>query len=110
MDVLNDPTFDGVFDRRRFSRAPVNRGALLCISGLKSFYAFTVRDASGYGIGMRLHQSPHLLPIEFMIAEEALVLTADDGKFAACCWTTRRCRLVWREGDFAGAAFIDRRH
>jgi hypothetical protein len=81
------------FDKRAFERTPCNRGALLRI--LNDIFSFTIRDASERGIGIRLHSRLPLIPVEFLISEDGFK-------------TARRCRLVWREGDFAGAEFPDR--
>jgi hypothetical protein len=94
MIAFGELTFDEGSDQRRVERVRCNRGALLCIPKLKNLFAFTVRDMSERGIGMRLHPNCRLLPVEFMVAEEGLR-------------NVRRCRLVWRENDFAGAEFID---
>jgi hypothetical protein len=67
---------------------------VLCIPGLKRLFSLALRNASQRGVGIRLHSSVRLLPVEFLIAEEGF-------------WTVRRCRLAWRDGDFAGAEFID---
>jgi hypothetical protein len=50
-----------------------------------------VRDITDGGVGIRLQHLP-LLPIDFL-------LSLDQFKNA------RICRLTWRDGDFAGAAF-----
>jgi hypothetical protein len=81
------------FDKRALERTPCNRGALLRI--LNDIFSFTIRDASERGIGIRLHSRLPLIPVEFLISEDGFK-------------TARRCRLVWREGDFAGAEFADR--
>ena len=81
------------FDRRAFERTSSNCGALLRI--LNDICSFTIRDASERGIGIRLHSRLPLLPVKFMISEDGFK-------------TAERCRLVWREGDFAGAEFVDR--
>jgi hypothetical protein len=81
------------FDRRAFERTPCNRGALLRI--LNDIFPFTIRDTSERGIGIRLHSRLPLIPVELMISEDGFK-------------TARQCRLVWREGDFAGAEFTDR--
>jgi len=81
------------FDKRAFERTPCNRGALLRI--LNDIFSFTIRDASERGIGIRLHSRLPLIPVEFLISEDGFK-------------TARRCRLVWREGEFAGAEFADR--
>ena len=94
MIAFDEMTFDDGSDQRRIARVKRNRGALLCIPRLKNLVSFTVRDISERGIGMRLHPNCRMLPTEFMVAEEGL-------------HNVRRCRLVWREHDFAGAEFIN---
>jgi hypothetical protein len=93
---MTDLIHENASDRRIFERTISNRGALLCIPRLKNLFSFTMRDASERGIGMRLHSNCRLFPLEFMIVEER-------------SWTVRQCRLIWRQGDFAGAEFVDRK-
>ena len=83
-------------ERRASARTRYNRGAMIGIPGLKRLFSSTVRDASDRGIGMRIHSNLVLLPVEFIICEERF-------------WTVRQCRLIWREGDFAGAEFVDKK-
>lgn len=92
--MLEDTSFEEEFERRTSERKPYNRGALLCINGLSSFFELTVRDVSDRGIGLRLHVNLPLLPIDFKVS--------DDG-----FRTDQSCRLIWREGNFIGAEFID---
>jgi hypothetical protein len=89
-----DFVFEDFFDRRKSARTHCNRGGLIGVSGLKRLFFFTVQDASELGIGMRLHSTFALLPIEFVICAERLLIA-------------RRCRLAWRKGDVAGAEFAD---
>jgi hypothetical protein len=94
MTTLNDYLFDDEFERRSSERPPSNRGALLRIPGVNDLFSFTVRDASGRGIGMRLHFNLSLLSIDFEMSEDGFRMV-------------RRCRLIWRDSYFAGAEFID---
>jgi hypothetical protein len=60
-------------------------------SGQDGVHACCVRDVTNHGAGLRLNGLT-ILPAEFDISFD---------KFRA----TRRCRLIWRDGDFVGAAF-----
>jgi hypothetical protein len=92
--AIKDLILTDIMDRRAAGRTQCNRGAIIGIPGLKRLFSFTVRDASDRGVGMRIHSKLVMLPVEFIICEERF-------------WTVRQCRLIWREGDFAGAEFID---
>lgn len=94
MTTLRDLSFEDEFERRVSDRTPHNRGALLHIGGLNQLFSLTVRDASDRGVGLRLHSSLPLLPVEFTVSEDGFR-------------TVRRCRLVWRDGYFLGAALVD---
>ena len=82
--------FDG--ERRAVERTWINGEALLSIARLKGVYCCRVRDLSSDGAGLRLNNLP-LLPNEFSLSHDGFR-------------TTLACRLVWREGDFAGVAFL----
>jgi hypothetical protein len=75
--------------RRAAERTQVYRDALLCIPRLKRVYSCGVRDLSKKGIGLRLNNLP-LLPTEFNLSLDGFR-------------TTLACRLIWRDGGFAGA-------
>ena len=96
MTTFHDLCFEDEFERRASDRTPCNRGALLHIAGLNHLFSLTVRDASDRGVGMRLHASLPLLPVEFMVSEDGFR-------------TAQQCRLIWREGNFVGATFVDAR-
>jgi hypothetical protein len=51
----------------------------------------TVRDVTNFGAGLRTQDIP-ILPLTFE-------LSFDNFR------TVRRCRLIWRDGDFLGVAF-----
>jgi hypothetical protein len=89
-----ETTSEVKLDRRKNERTKCHRGALLCIPRRKNLFSFSVRDRSARGIGMQLHPGCRLLPVEFMVADEG-------------SWTVQHCRLAWRDGDFAGVAFVD---
>lgn len=78
-------------ERRALERAWLYRDALLSIPRLKNAHACAVRDLSSCGAGLRLNRLP-LLPDEFN--------PSFDGFRVALI-----CRLIWRDGDFAGIAF-----
>ena len=91
---MNDTSFEDEFERRASERKPYNRGALLRIAGLANLFELTVRDISDRGIGLRLHISLPVLPVDFKISDDGLR-------------TDQKCRLIWRESNFMGAEFID---
>jgi hypothetical protein len=78
-------------ERRAIERKWIYREALLSIPQLKSVHSCGVRDLSDNGAGLRLNCLP-LLPTEFMLSLDGF-------------HTTRACRLVWRNGNFAGVKY-----
>ncbi len=81
------------FDRRSAARISVDRGALLIFKGQRGVRGCNIIDLSRRGIKLLTHDLP-ALPIIFE-------LTFDN--FA----TIHRCELIWRKGDWVGAAFED---
>jgi hypothetical protein len=79
------------FERRAVGRTTINRAVLMHFAGRESVQVCNVRDVTNHGAGIRLN-GLNIVPSEFDISFD---------KFR----TTRRCRLVWRDGDFVGAAF-----
>jgi hypothetical protein len=80
-------------ERRAIGRTRINRDALLFFHGQADVFACCVRDATNSGAGIRL-EGLNVLPTEFCLSFD---------RFR----TVRRCRLIWREADFVGAAFED---
>ena len=78
-------------DHRAVERTPLQTGALILIAGRLGGYPCGVKDMSGKGAGLRLDRLA-LLPTDFKLSFDGLL-------------TTFTCRLIWREGDFAGTAF-----
>jgi hypothetical protein len=79
------------FERRAIGRTTINRDVLMYFSGHDGVHACCVRDVTNHGAGLRLN-SLNILPSEFGISFDNFR-------------TMRRCRLIWRDGDFVGAAF-----
>jgi hypothetical protein len=78
-------------ERRAFERTTINRNALMYFSGRGFVHACCVCNITNHGAGLRLN-GLNIIPSEFGIS------------FDGFC-TIRVCRLVWRDGDFVGAAF-----
>jgi hypothetical protein len=79
-------------ERRSIGRTRVAKGALLFFSGQVGVRSCGVTDITNRGAGIRTRDLA-VLPLNFD-------LSFDNFR------TIRRCRLVWRDGDFLGAAFI----
>ena len=77
--------------RRLKKRYIIDQGALIYFAGNLGIHSCLVRDATDEGIGLRLNGLA-AAPSEFDIS-------FDDSR------ATRRCQLIWRDGDRAGAAF-----
>ena len=79
-------------ERRAVERRRLYRGALLSIPGQIVTQACGLRDFTIKGAGIRLH-GIILLPLTFELSLDAF-------------HTMERCRLIWRDGDFAGVIFL----
>ena len=80
-------------DRRSVARTRTDIGALQFFKGQPGARGCHITDLTDRGARIRTHDLP-LVPTTFD-------LTLDNFR------TIRRCRLVWRNGDFLGAAFVD---
>lgn len=78
-------------DRRLTERRNVYSSALLSIPRRKTVHSCGMRDLSQTGLGLRLNGLP-LLPDEFNLSLDGFR-------------STLVCRLIWRDGDFAGVSF-----
>jgi hypothetical protein len=86
------PDGDAVFERRAKGRTTINRNALLFFEGRNKVDPCCVRDVTNDGAGIRLSGGFSILPLAFGISFDAFR-------------TMRKCRLIWRDGDFLGASF-----
>jgi hypothetical protein len=80
-------------ERRIAVRTRILKSALLCFDPQRGVFSCGVRDITNKGAGIRLHELT-LMPLDFE-------LTFDNFH------NVRKCRVVWRQGDFIGAAFLD---
>lgn len=80
-------------ERRAVERRHAYREALLSIPRLRNVLSCGVRDLSERGIGLRIDLP--LLPTEFNFSLDGFR-------------SVHACRLVWRDGAFAGAEFQPR--
>jgi hypothetical protein len=78
-------------ERRAVGRTTINRDVLIFFTGQDRAHACSVRDVTNLGAGLRLN-GLKILSSEFYISFDTFR-------------TARRCRLIWREGDFIGTAF-----
>jgi hypothetical protein len=78
-------------DRRSIGRKRIAKGALLFFSGQTGVRSCGVTDITNAGAGIR-SQDLAVLPLNF-------ALSFDNFR------TIRKCRLIWRDGDFLGVAF-----
>src|SRR5258708_37651811 len=77
-------------ERRTIGRTRINRSALVFFHGQADVFPCCVRDATNSGAGIRL-EGLNVLPVEFYLSFD---------RFR----TARKCRLIWRELAFFGAA------
>jgi hypothetical protein len=78
-------------ERRAVGRTTINRDVLMFFAGQDRVHPCCIRDVTNLGACVRLN-GLSILPSEFAISFDNF-------------HTMRRCRLIWRDGDFAGAAF-----
>jgi hypothetical protein len=78
-------------ERRLNGRTLINRSVLMHFPGQASAYSCCVRDVTNRGAGIRLN-GLNVVPLDFD-------LSFDNFR------TSRRCCLIWRDGDFVGAEF-----
>jgi hypothetical protein len=91
MARLLDERTDDPDDRRAFVRKAIYRDALLSIPGHIVAQPCPIRDLTIKGASIRLNGLA-LLPVEFEISLDGLR-------------NLQPCRLIWRDGDFAGLVF-----
>ena len=78
-------------ERRAVGRTTINRDVLMFFAGQEGVRACCVRNVTNHGAGLRLN-GLNILSSEFGISFDNFR-------------TMRRCRLIWRDGDFVGVAF-----
>jgi hypothetical protein len=79
------------FERRSKQRTVINRDALIFFEGSKGVYSCCVRNATNDGAGIRLN-GMSVMPADFGVSFD---------RFR----TMRKCRMIWRDGDFVGTVF-----
>lgn len=82
---------DEILERRSKKRTVINRDALIFFTGSETVHSCCVRDATNDGAGVRLN-GLSVMPFEFGISFDRF-------------HTMRKCRMIWREGNFAGVTF-----
>ncbi len=82
---------DPIFERRAKGRTVINRDVPHVLFRPRLRTCCCVRDVTNDGAAIRLN-GLNIVPSDFGISFDNFR-------------TMRRCRLVWREGDFLGAAF-----
>ena len=88
---LGQSSEDEFFDRRSKQRTTINRNAAMFFMGSPTVHYCCVQNVTNDGAGIRLN-GLNIVPFGFSISFDNFR-------------TMRRCRLVWRCGDFVGAAF-----
>jgi PilZ domain len=78
-------------ERRSIGRTKILKSALLFFDAQSGVFSCGVHDITNRGARIRL-QDLNDLPLNFELT------------FDNFC-TNRRCRVVWRQGDFVGVAF-----
>jgi hypothetical protein len=78
-------------ERRSVGRTTIMKRALLFFDAQRGVFSCGVHDITNSGAGIRL-QELKVVPLNFE-------LTFDNFH------TIRKCRVIWRQGDFVGVAF-----
>jgi hypothetical protein len=78
-------------ERRAVGRTRINRDVLMYFTGQEGVHACCVGNVTNQGAGLRLN-GLNILPFEFGISFDNFR-------------TMRRCKLIWRDGDFVGLLF-----
>jgi hypothetical protein len=92
MLTLHEILSQGPAERRAIGRTIINRHALLFFAGQSGVYGCCVRDVTNHGAGIRLN-GLNMVPLDFDISFDNF-------------HSVRRCRLIWRDGDFVGVALM----
>jgi hypothetical protein len=90
MPMLQEILRPHATERRAVGRT-LNRSVLLHFAGCNGVHACCVRDVTNLGAGVRLN-GLNIVPSEFGVSFDNFR-------------TMRRCRLIWRDGDFVGVTF-----
>jgi hypothetical protein len=80
-------------ERRTVGRTKIAKSALLFFGSQRGVFGCSLRDVTNIGAGIRL-DNINVLPPDFELSFDNF-------------HTIRKCRLVWRQGDFTGVAFQD---
>jgi hypothetical protein len=91
MSIIQQILHQREAERRSVGRTVIDRNALLFFTGQTGVFSCCVRDVTNHGAGIRL-EGLNVLPVDFD-------LSFDNFR------TVRKCRLIWRDGDFVGVAF-----
>jgi hypothetical protein len=80
-------------ERRSVGRTKIAKNALLFFGSARGVFGCSLRDVTNIGAGIRL-DNINILPPDFELSFDNF-------------HTIRKCRLVWRQGDYTGVAFQD---
>lgn len=80
-----------MMERRSIGRTTISKSALLFFEARRGVLTCEVHDVTNCGAGILL-QDLNVLPLDFE-------LTFDNFR------NIRRCRVIWRQGDFVGVSF-----
>lgn len=85
-----------MIERRALERIEINQPAMLHLDGVRGVYPCMVMNF--HNQGARLHSSTfHTVAFEFDLSFDGFK-------------TTKRCHVVWRDGNTCGVEFVDRSH
>jgi hypothetical protein len=80
-------------ERRSICRTKIQKGALLFFRGKTGVYSCTVCDVTNLGAGIS-SRDLQIMPLDFELSFDGFR-------------TVRNCKLIWRQGDFLGVAFVN---
>ena len=85
-----------MIERRALDRTEINQLAMLHLDGVRGVHPCLVMNF--HNQGARLHSSTfHIVAFEFDLSFDGFK-------------RTKRCHVVWRDGNTCGVEFVDRSH
>jgi hypothetical protein len=88
---MTDDHWEQMFERRTIGRTKIFKSAKLFFNAQQEPTDCGVRDTTNVGVGIRI-DGLNVIPVNFELSFDNFL-------------TVRKCCLIWRHGDFIGAAF-----
>ena len=89
--IMTDDHWEQMFERRTIGRTQILKRAKLFFNAQHEPIDCGVRDVTNVGAGIRA-DGLNIIPVSFELSFDNFL-------------NIRKCRLIWRNGDFLGVAF-----